>query len=114
MSSDSIPPDNRPQPAKVTPKKRPPKPSGRTVEEWISSFDRADGSQGVRVRELARSMGMAAETIKVARAKPELLSLASIFGLASELGITPDQLIADIFHQVSLRNELGLLKTKRR
>ena len=107
MSSESISENTRQQQGKGTPIKRLPKPSGQTLHELISQFRRPDGTQGLRVRELTRAMHVAAETLGIAIDEPERLSMASIFGLAELLNITPDQLVADLFHQVSLRPEFG-------
>ncbi|OWP61521.1 hypothetical protein CDA63_18980 [Hymenobacter amundsenii] len=113
MPSQTTPSGNRPQPGKLPTLKRPPKPSGRTLEDWITTFLRPDGTQGLTVRELTGALRIAAETLTLVRLYPERLSMAHIFALAELLGIAPEQLIADIFQQVKVRSEVGLMLTAR-
>lgn len=98
---------------KNTATKRLPVATGRTLQEIVSSYQRRDGDTGLRVREMTHAMHVAAETLKTALDEPERFSMASIFGLADLMGVPPGMLIADIFHQVSVREMLGLLQGRR-
>ncbi|SDY96234.1 hypothetical protein [Hymenobacter psychrophilus] len=113
MRSTTTPLDNRLQPGQVPALKRPPKPSGRTLEDWLTSYLRADGTRGLTVRELTGALRMGSETLALARLYPERLSMAHVFALAELLGIAPEQLIADLFQQVKMRSEVGLMLTAR-
>ena len=93
------------RPFKTPVAKRVPAPTGRTLHDIVTNFRRWDGSTGLRVREMTGAMRLAAETLRVALDEPERLSLANIFGLA--------QLVADLFHQVATRYDIGLLKNRR-
>ena len=101
------------RPFKTPVAKRVPAPTGRTLHDIVTNFRRWDGSTGLRVREMTGAMRLAAETLRVALDEPERLSLANIFGLAELTGITPAQLVADLFHQVATRYDIGLLKNRR-
>ncbi|MBT9395238.1 hypothetical protein KLP40_18865 [Hymenobacter sp. NST-14] len=57
-------------------------------------------------------MRIAAKTLRRAITQPERLSMASVYGLADLLKMSPEQLLADLFHQVSIRHDLGLLQTR--
>ena len=113
MPSDLPASANRSQPHAASARKRLPIPSGRTLQELITTHLRDDGTQGLTARELAGAVHMAHETIALARQYPERLSMANLFDLAPLLNMRPEQLIADVFHELTVRQQAGLLRTPR-
>ncbi|WP_126546962.1 hypothetical protein [Hymenobacter amundsenii] len=77
------------------------------LQELVAAYVRPDGTTGLPVRELTEALQISTETLRVARFQPENLSLASLFGLAECMGMTPGEMVVTVFNQVRQQRRAG-------